>query len=47
MKVKHFCDIVHVYEYFLNILEQRIGFAQQIQNKGNLVGYKYVNKLVI
>ena len=41
-----FCAIVHVYEYFLHILEQRIGFAQQIQVKAKLVEYKCENKLV-
>ena len=32
-----FCAIVHVYAYFLDILEQRIGFAQQIQVQAKLV----------
>ena len=44
LKVEHFCAIVH--EYFLHILEQRIGFAQQMQVKAKLVEYKFENKLV-
>ena len=45
-EIEDFCAIVRVYEYFLHILEQRIGFAQQIQVKAKLVEYKYENKLV-
>ena len=35
-----------MHSFFLHILEQRIGFAQQIQVKPKLVEYKYENKLV-
>ena len=38
--------IVHVYEYFIHILEQRIRFAQLIQDKAKLVEYKHENILV-
>ena len=46
MKVEDFWATVHVYAYFLHILKQRIGFAQQIQVQAKLVEYKYENKLV-
>ena len=39
------CAIVYVYESFLHILEQRIGFAQQLEVKAKLVEYRYENKL--
>ena len=45
-KVEDLCAIVHVYEYVLHILEQRIGLAQRIQVKAKLDEYKYENTLM-
>ena len=42
---REFCAIVHVYALLLHVLEQRIGFTQQVQDKENFVEHNE-NKLV-
>ena len=44
--VSYFVNDRKRYIYILYILEQRIGFGQQIQVKAKLVEYKDENKLV-